>query len=77
MKYSENLLEYLACVFEDSFPYQSLLLSTTILNDKATMFILSLVCLFISFCTTALQESSVKLTWDETDPKRVKAMMRK
>ena len=26
---------------------------------------------------TALQQSNVKLTWDETDPKCVKAMMRK
>ena len=38
--------------------------------------VINLMCLS-SFCTTALQQSNVKLTWDETDPKRVKAMMRK
>ncbi|XP_065890396.1 ESF1 homolog [Dysidea avara] len=29
------------------------------------------------FCTTALQRSSVQLTWDETDPKRVETMSKK
>merc|ERR1719427_973886 len=31
----------------------------------------------VTFHNTALQQSTVRLTWDETDPKRVQTMMRK
>ena len=32
--------------------------------------------LFFRFITTALQQSTVRLTWDETDPRRVQTTMR-
>ena len=32
---------------------------------------------FIRFSTTALHQTNVKLTWDETDPGRQRATMRK
>ena len=31
---------------------------------------------FFRFITTALQQSTVRLTWDETDPRRVQTTMR-
>ena len=33
--------------------------------------------LFFSFVSSALQQSKVKLTWDETDPHRIKLTQKK
>ena len=35
------------------------------------------ICLFFRFSTTALHQTNVKLTWDETDPGRQRTTMRK